>query len=400
MPLINGRELRQMFAHGGAQLAFRTLQEGLHRHLKGKEGGIRPEDISLKALAEASVKDGAEWVNSMDPRNAGSFVAMEATTAVNTTAFANINGLIVQTKIMEEYNKPDYVLSRITPVVQSRQDKVELVGAANIGDKSEIVPEGHVYPTVGFDEDWGETPKTTKRGMIVNVTKEAVFKDEYGIVLRRAAAIGEGLALNKETRLTDVYAGIVNTYNWRDTSYNTYRTSAGSTSDGRNLWLNDQSNAMTDWNDFDESVALFDDMVDPATGDKIVITPKHVLVGTRKEYAFRRVLGATEIRQTASNVETISANPLASSGLQLIIAPLWQSRLVASGVSASNAKEYWLHGDLTKAFGYLENWGLTVVTAPANNEAEFTQDIIARYKASEKGVAFVNDPRYVVRNKN
>ena len=38
------------------------------------------------------------------------------------------------------------------------------------------------------------------------------------------------------------------------------------------------------------------------------------------------------------------------------------------------------------AFAYMENWPITVVQAPANSEAEFNQDIVARFKASERGI--------------
>ena len=401
MPLINGRELRQMFAHGGAALAFRTLQEGFRRHLSGKEGGIRPEDISLRGLAEASIKDGTEWVRAMDPMNSGSFVAMEAVAAVNTTAFLNINGLVLQTKIMERAQAPEYVLSRITPTFPTRKRKVNTAGVGGVGDKAEEVAEGHPYPTFGFEDDWGETPLTVKRGFILNVTKEAVFEDEFGVVLQEASGIGDYLALNKEKRITDVYAGVVNPYSWRGTAYNTYRTSAGTTSDGKNLWLNDQSNPLSDWNDIDDSKKLFSGMVDAHTGEKIIVMPKHIVCTDLKESAFKRVLGAMEVRTLTGTgtVETIGPNPVAGSA-QLIVAPLLQDRLVANSVAADNAKEYWLHGDMTKAFGYVENWPVTVVTAPTNNEAEFTQDIVARYKASEKGVPVVWDPRQVVRNKN
>lgn len=401
MPLINGRELRQMFAHGGFQLAFRTLQEGFQRHLRGKEGGIRPEDVSLRALAEASIKDGAEWVRAMDPNNSGSFVAAEAVTAVNTTSFLTINGLVLQTKIMERTQAPEYVLSRITPVTPTRKRKINTVGAGGVGDKAEEVHEGHPYPTFGFEEDWGETPQTVKRGFMLNVTKEAVFEDEFGVVLQEASGIGDYLGLNKEKRLTDVYAGVVNPFSWRDTSYNTYRTSAGNTADGKYLWLNDQANPLTDWNDIDESKALFSAMVDAHTGEKIIVLPKHIVCTDLKESAFKRVLGAMEVRTLTATgtVETVGPNPVSGSA-QLIVAPLLQDRLVASGVNAANAKEYWLHGNMEKAFGYVENWPVTVVTAPQNNEAEFTQDIVARYKASEKGVPVVWNPRQVVRNKN
>jgi hypothetical protein len=46
----------------------------------------------------------------------------------------------------------------------------------------------------------------------------------------------------------------------------------------------------------------------------------------------------------------------------------------------------------------MENWPITVQKAPANSEAEFTQDIVARWKVSERGAAAVWDPRYAVKN--
>ena len=46
----------------------------------------------------------------------------------------------------------------------------------------------------------------------------------------------------------------------------------------------------------------------------------------------------------------------------------------------------------------MENWPITVTQAPANSEAEFNQDIVLRFKASERGAAAVIDPRYVVKS--
>ena len=46
----------------------------------------------------------------------------------------------------------------------------------------------------------------------------------------------------------------------------------------------------------------------------------------------------------------------------------------------------------------MENWPITVTQAPPNSEAEFTHDIVARFKASERGAAAVLNPRYVVKN--
>jgi hypothetical protein len=41
----------------------------------------------------------------------------------------------------------------------------------------------------------------------------------------------------------------------------------------------------------------------------------------------------------------------------------------------------------------MENWPMTVTPAPSNSEIEFTQDIVARWKASERGAAATLEPR-------
>jgi hypothetical protein len=73
-------------------------------------------------------------------------------------------------------------------------------------------------------------------------------------------------------------------------------------------------------------------------------------------------------------------------------------RIIASGVSAANAKKWWFLGDFRRAVAYMENWPITVTQSPVNSEADFNQDIVVRFKASERGAAAVINPRFVVKN--
>ena len=73
-------------------------------------------------------------------------------------------------------------------------------------------------------------------------------------------------------------------------------------------------------------------------------------------------------------------------------------RIIAAGHDAADAKKWWFIGDFRKAFAYMENWPITVTQSPANSEAEFNQDIVVRFKASERGAAAVINPRYVVKS--
>jgi hypothetical protein len=57
----------------------------------------------------------------------------------------------------------------------------------------------------------------------------------------------------------------------------------------------------------------------------------------------------------------------------------------------------WFIGDFKRAFMYMENWPIQVIQAPPGNEAEFTEDVVARFKVTERGTVAVRDPRYVAK---
>jgi hypothetical protein len=85
----------------------------------------------------------------------------------------------------------------------------------------------------------------------------------------------------------------------------------------------------------------------------------------------------------------------------LAVSQLLEVRGVSElSLSQSNASKYWFLGDFAKAFSYEEVFPLTVTQSPPNAEAAFYRDIVAEYKASERGAAAVMEPRYVVRSKN
>jgi hypothetical protein len=73
-------------------------------------------------------------------------------------------------------------------------------------------------------------------------------------------------------------------------------------------------------------------------------------------------------------------------------------RLLAAGHEAAEAKKWWFIGDFRRALAYMENWPITVAISPPGSEADFNQDIVVRFKASERGAAAVINPRYVVRS--
>ena len=70
------------------------------------------------------------------------------------------------------------------------------------------------------------------------------------------------------------------------------------------------------------------------------------------------------------------------------------SRLLRAGMATDTT---WFLGSPAKAFAYMENWPIGVEQSNENSEAGFLQDIVVRYKASERGAAATLEPRVMVK---
>lgn len=389
---INYREMKRMYDLNGPEKTCRHLREALINK------DLAPADFSIREVAEATA--GLEWVKALDPRSGNGLVLTEAFGGVDVTAFSNITGQIAFSSIMQAYTSEEFVLTRKIPDVPTRLDGEKIPGVARMGDKAAVVQPGMPYEHFGFGEDFIETPNTTKRGFIVPVTKEAIFFDRTNLIISRAAEVGEWLGMNKEERLIDMFTGATNNYKRKGTDQNTYSSTGADTgTDGE--WINLMTSELIDWTDVDEAEQLFVDMLDPNTSKPILITGKDVMVMPGYMHAANRVFNASLIEYlpggaTPVATKTVAANPL--SGYSVDQSRLINRQLVINEVAAdaAAAKKYWWIGDFAKTFQYMENWPITVVQAPPNSDAEFNQDIVVRYKASERGAASVKDPRYTV----
>ncbi|REK19167.1 MAG: hypothetical protein DWQ37_01890 [Planctomycetota bacterium] len=383
--MIKTRELKRRYELDGPRQTIAHLSEAL------EQGHLRPEDFSIRDLAEGLVTDGHEWVRSLDPRAGGSVSLLEAGEGVDATAFLNVAGQVIYSKIMEAYTQEAFVVSKLVDTIPTRLDGEKIPGIGRLAANDHPIHPGMPYPHVGFAEDYIETPSTTKRGYIVPVTKEAIFFDRTHLVLTRAAEVGELLGLNKEKRLVDLVIGATNNYKWQGTAYDTYQAATP--------WINVQgTNELVDWTNVDAAEQLFADILDPATGEPVLLSANTVLVMPAYRHAAHRVFNALELQYSASSSETttLAANPL--SNYRVVDSRLAYRRVIASGTAAADAKKWWFLGDFKKAFAYMENWPITVTQSAAGSEADFAQDIVVRFKASERGAAAVLNPRYVVKN--
>ncbi|MEX0867572.1 MAG: hypothetical protein WD030_09455, partial [Pirellulales bacterium] len=129
--MIQYRELKRRFELDGPQRTTQHLREAL------AQGHLRPEDFSLRDLAETLVPDGHQWVRSLDPRAAGGVSLLEASEGVDATAFLNIAGQVIYSKIMEAYTQEAFVVSRLVDTIPTRFDGEKIPGITRVADSIE-----------------------------------------------------------------------------------------------------------------------------------------------------------------------------------------------------------------------------------------------------------------------
>lgn len=378
------KEMQKMYAGLGPEQFTLQMTEAI------KANHIRPEEVSIRVLAETTL--GATFVREMDP-TLNNPVSLTEAGVVDSTAFSNITGQLIISTLLAAYENEEFVATKMVRNISTKLSGEKIPGITGLkeGDVA-VVGEGMPYPHAGFGEDYIETPATVKRGLIIPVTREAIFFDRTHLVLQRATEVGEVMGLNKEKRILDVIVGATNNYNRMGTSSNTYQ--------GSTPWVNVQdSTALEDWTDMDLADNLFAEMLDPNTNEPILLSGRQLFVPPQLASVATRIVSATEIRTATNSSAQIAIWGNRFLGLELASSRQLYRRLLAAGNNAASSKSHWFYGDFNKAFAYMENWPITVSKAPLNSEAEFEQDIIIRYKASERGVAVVMEPRAMTRNK-
>jgi len=369
-------------------------------------GELKPSEFSIRGLMEEFITDrqgnpvGREIVDSWNPKSLGAGTGENLTQlmeggAVMASGFSNITGQIVYNSALEQYQNADFAFTDLIPVVDTQFNGERIPGIGDIGDKAEVIGESQQYPMVGTTEDWIDTPQTTKRGLILPLTKEAAFFDRTGILIQRCGEVGLALGINKEKRAVDcVIDENTTTHRYNRKSRGaiaTYGANSGN-HDFNNLQT---SNALVNWIQVDNIDQLLYTILDPNTGEPIVIT------GNVKLIVARGLLRTAQYIKRSTSLTMVnpgfatSGNPVETTSPN--IAPefdIMSSRMLATRQSLTTS---WYYGVPEKAFAYMQNWPFTVVQAPPNSDIEFNQDIAMRWKASERGQYITRDPRYMAK---
>ena len=410
MSAINCKELSQLYRLKGPAEMNRHLSEALTPDDNGRRD-LDPSDFDFSEIAEATM--GRDFVHACKPGGENADITRilrikEEGDALDSTAFLNITQRVISQAAITFSTSEDEVdaflmESNIAASLVSLETNVRVKnerrpGITSLGDEGEVVNEGMPYQRETLGEKYQDFGDNKKRGLIVPITKECLFFiGQSGEILRQAARVGDWLGVNKDKRIWNVILGITNNFNYNGTAYNTYNAAAV----GNIVPANIHPHQLLDWTDIDNAERWFDNMVDPDNGESIEIGGQTLIVMPPKWATARRILNATTVwhgeldtNRRGAIANTIGNNPLAG----YTLAP--KSRRAYQILTATNdfgdPGEVWLMGDFKKAFVYRENWPVTVSQAPLNSTAEFEQDIVAQFKASERGGAHVLRPHYAV----
>lgn len=391
---MKGQNLRVLWESEGPAATIGKLSAALD------SGDLRPSDFSFRELAEAFM--GHEWVSRCNPatamRAANARTLLEAGDAVDVSAFSHITGQIFFNKISEGWKQATETVDAMFDLVQTDLDGEKIPWLGNVLDEGSKIHPGMPYPETSFGERYIETPATDKFGQILSLTKEAIFFDRTGQMLKIAGTVGERLGNNKRKRCLRVLLGLTNNYKLNGTAYNTYQTSS---------WTNFQgSTPLVDYSSINVAYNLASKMLDPDTSEPIDIELKDLFVFPAKVMYAGRIINATEVSDNTTGFPTsgnavrqTGRNPLPNA-MTIHTSPVaYQLMYNAAGTQnatyAGYVEDVWIVGDFKKAFAYMQNWPLTVVQSPPNSIKEFEQDIVARFKASERGAPAVIEPRQV-----
>lgn len=353
-------------------------------------------EVRLGGLAEGLL--GHDW-QSMLSRPVH---ALEATEAVDASAFTHITGQLLVTIVQEQYQAPEFIGDQLVDTVDEPapvnlgEHKVPMV--SQIIDGPSLVEPTMPYPMSKMVEDWVSYPAVGKFGEIMNVSLEAVMADRTGQIQDTAAKLGYRARYELEEDQLSVVLGLTNNFSWKGTSYNTYLSSGSN-------WINKTTGNTVAGGSYDlinTVEQLFAQMTDPYTSQVIAVNPTGLLCMPESKYDFKNILRATTVRigafaTSSPNRQGEAPNPL-DVEYPLLTSKIARALLVASGISSSNVKNYFYMADWKKAFVYRQIMPWTVIEAPPGNEADFQQDIVMRIKCRRMGKTGVKNPRYAAQS--
>lgn len=359
MPIINklGVALRDMHEQLGDQGTIETIKEMIaDKTLSPRDWSIRECWHAFERNKDGSVKDYSE--------------------AVSSDMFPTLNGEIINSVIISAYENQAFIGDQLCTTIPGRHE-IERFGGFNAVEMPELVEQGRDYN----DSDMGEKYSTmtpSKYGRLLTVTEEAVFFDQTGQILDRAAGIGRKAGLYRERLIVegvqDINSNVYKPSGVAEAIYSSSRTVGGQAA--YNLVASSPFGEVG----LNNITKLVHNMVDEQ-GDPIYIDE------TRAKLLYPRDI-RTEVLQMARSVKVPENNDNADNIYAGTFIPITSSYITRQSSTS------WYYGTFVEDFVWLEIWPLQVFTAKPGNIREFTADIKSMHKVRFYGTIGARDYRH------
>jgi hypothetical protein len=414
----NAREIRAMLVESrgdGSEVIRTDRVELLEQAIAEGKIGLDPTGtrhspnaraqkvVTIKALYEAflGAKALAEMASRPQMAMREQINLLEAPAAVTSTVLPQITRQLIFSEVRRQYDLEANVFTPLVPVIPSEIKGSEVVPSITKIDPDDMgdVQEAQPYPRVGVSEEYFTLPGKSKKGGVIELTREAIFFDRTGMLVDQAREVGGALGGARENAIIDTFIGYTNNYSRNGSATDTYLTSGAYINKATGLPL-------TDWNDVDTALQLFADILDPNTSEPLAgnMRPKHLVVMPANLMKAQRLLESTQIaeHENASagtrTTETFSPNPLRALALQLVSSiRLYRRVLLRLESEAAKAKAGWFLGTIENLLAWYECWALSLAQQGGDSDDSFDRDIEAKYKASYYGVCAVREPRSMLR---
>ena len=228
---------------------------------------VSTEEFSLRDLAEEFL--GQEWVGQLHNGKTSHDALTGLSEALNPvlpssfndiSAFQQTVGGLVEVRILEAYNLPEFIGSNFVEVQPTRVNGGKLIGIPSTKAPQQFTLPGEEMPSVGLRERWAIAPANLKYAQKIALSRESVVYDLSGELLSTAEGVGRVLALGKEVMIGCTVMGINltasqsemlppgftgNSYRYdaqpSDSPNNTYQTTKGTGLSAKYNYINELS---------------------------------------------------------------------------------------------------------------------------------------------------------------
>ena len=350
-----------------------------------ESGKVTTRDFSFRQLYEELVDV---------PLGADSAQVAEA---LNSSSFPTVASKVINKDIIDEYNLALGDVGNLVRESDATRTDEELVVGFTAGDTTPLIRrQGMAYEETSMGEkSWKII--MADFGRMISLTREVIFEDRTGEVLKRARDIGRAGGHHKQRMIVETIEASARSAfeessfggaNYKGSDITLYSNDHSSL-DGQ---TNDNlvaSNALVDYTDLEAVYLAFAAMVDEA-GDKISIVPNTMLVPQALMATASKIMNSQFLHDGSSNSNVPSYNPvhdIASGSTMDIVSSVFLS-------SAST----WFMGDFSNQLLGLNVYAPATASQGADSELAFTNQIVARFRWSYHYGLGHTDWRYIIKS--